>query len=50
MDNKTNQQISCCETLIEEFVWRMEGRLLVKGNDDKSIPKNYCDGEENVDC
>ena len=44
MDNKTNQRISCCETLTEEFVWRMEGRLLVKGNDDKSIPKNYCDG------
>ena len=28
----------------------MEGRILVKGNDDKSIPKNYFDGEENVDC
>ena len=26
------------------------GKLLVKGNDDKIIPKNYCDGEENVDC
>ena len=49
LGNKTNQQISCCQTTIQEFGWRMEGRFLVKGNKDKRIPKSCCDGEENVD-
>ena len=48
--NKTNQQMSCCQTTIQEFGWRMERRFLVKGNKDKRIPKSCCDGEENVDC
>ena len=48
--NKTNQQISCCQTTIQEFGWRMERRFLVKGNKDKRIPKSCCNGEENVDC
>ena len=48
--NKTNQQISCCQTTIQEFGWRMERRFLVKGNKDKQIPKSCCNGEENVDC
>ena len=47
--NKTNQQISCCQTTIQEFGWRMERRFLVKGNKDKRIPKSCCDGQENVD-
>ena len=47
---KTNQQISGCQTMIQEFGWRMEGRFLMKGNKDKRIPKSCCDGEENVDC
>ena len=46
--NKTNQQISCCQTTIQEFGRRMKGRFPVKGNKDKSIPKKCSDGEENV--
>ena len=47
--NKTNQKISCCQTTIKEFGWRIEGRFLMKGNKDKRIPKSCCDGQENVD-
>ena len=47
--NKTNQKISCCQTTIQEFGWRIEGRCLMKGNKDKRIPKSCCDGQENVD-
>ena len=50
LGNKTNQQISCCQTTIQEFGRRMEGRSLMKGNKDKRIPKSCCDGQENVDC
>ena len=50
MDNKTNAEISYCQTAIQEFRRRMKGRFLVKGNKDKSIPKECSDGEENVDC
>ena len=46
LSNKTNQQISCCQTTIQEFGRRMEGRFLVKGNKDKRIAKKCCDGEE----
>ena len=48
--NKTNQQISCCQTKIKEFGWRVEGRFFVKGNKNERIPEDCCDGEENVDC
>ena len=44
--NKTNQQISCCQTTIQEFGRRMKGRYLSKGNKDKKC----CDGKKNVDC
>ena len=50
LGNKTNQQISCFQTMIQELGWWMEGRFLMKGNKDKKIPKSCCDGEENVDC
>ena len=50
LGNKTNQQISCCQTTIQELGWRMKARFLVKGNEDKRISKNCCDGEENIDC
>ena len=33
--NERNQQISCCQTTIEEFGRRMKGRFLVKGNKDE---------------
>ena len=48
--NKTNQQISCCQTTIQEFGRRMKGRYLSKGNKDERIPKKCCDGKKNVDC
>ena len=48
--NERNQQISCCQTTIEEFGRRMKGRFLVKGNKDERIPSKCCDGEENVEC
>ena len=48
--NEANQQISCCQTTIEEFGRRMKGRFFVKGNKDERISNKCCDGEENVDC
>ena len=48
--NKTNEEISYCQTTIQQFGRRMKGRFLVKGNKDKSIPKKCREGEENVDC
>ena len=50
MDNKTNAEISCCQTAIQEFGRQMKGRFHMKGNKDNSIPKKYSDGEENVNC
>ena len=50
LSNKTNQQVSCCQTPIQEFGRRMKGRFFVKGNKDERISKKCCDGEENVDC
>ena len=50
LSNKTNQQVSCCQTPIQEFGRRMKGRFFVKGNKDERITKKCCDGEENVDC
>ena len=44
--NKTNQQISCCQTTIQEFGRWMKGRYPSKGNKDKKC----CDGKKNVDC
>ena len=38
MDNKTNAEISYCQTAIQEFRRRMKGRFLVKGNKDKNAP------------
>ena len=40
LSNKTNQQISCCQTTIQEFGRRMEGRFLVKGNKDRELLRN----------
>ena len=37
LSNKTKQQVSCCQTTIQEFV---------KGKKDKRIPKTGYDGEE----
>ena len=48
--NKTNAEISYCQTTLQQFGRLMKGRFLVKGNKDKSIPKKSSDGEENVDC
>ena len=42
------QQISCCQTLMQEFGRGVKGRFLVKGNKDKKISRKRCDGEENV--
>ena len=38
------------DTTIQEFGGWMKGRFPMKGNKDWRIPKNCCDGEENVDC
>ena len=48
LGNKTNQQISCCYRMVMEFVRRVEGRFLVKGNKDERICNEWCDGEKNV--
>ena len=50
LSNKTNQQISCCQTTIQEFGRRMEGRFLVNGNKDKRINKKCCDVKCDVKC
>ena len=42
------QQISCCQTSMQEFGRGVKGRFLVKGNKDKKISRKRCDGEENV--
>ena len=42
------QQISCCQTSMQEFGRGVKGRFLVKGNKDKKISCKRCDGEENV--
>ena len=47
---QTNQQISCCQTTIQEFGRWMDGRYLVKCNEDQRIPKKCCKGKKNVDC
>ena len=47
---QTNQQISCCQTTIQEFGRRMERRYLVKCNKDQRIPKKCCKGKKNVGC
>ena len=45
-----NQQVSLCQTTIQEFGRRVKGRFLMKGNKDKRTPKTDYDGEENVNC
>ena len=39
-----NQQVSCCQTTIQEFGRRVKGRFLVKGKKDKRIPKTGYEG------
>ncbi|RMX48481.1 hypothetical protein pdam_00008479, partial [Pocillopora damicornis] len=39
LPDNTNQQISCCQTTIQEFGRPMEGRYLVKGSKDEKVPQ-----------
>ena len=49
LGNKTNQQISCCQTTIQEFGWWMKEDFLLRATRiDEGIPKKFCDGEDNV--
>ena len=37
--NETNQNISCFQTTIQKFGWRMEGKLFTKGTRIGKLPR-----------